>query len=180
MEEYQKEMKHLSERILLLVLDSFNISTEEMSRVMSDFPSTALQLNSYPSCPDPSRAMGLAPHTDTLLLTILNQNNTNGLQIYRDRIGWVSVHPVSGALVVNVGDLFHILSNGRFPSVLHRAVVNEARDRLSFAYFYAPSVDTLISPLSELGPRRYRSLTVKEYVQLKGTHLEKALSLTRI
>ncbi|KAI7989461.1 Gibberellin 3-beta-dioxygenase 1 [Camellia lanceoleosa] len=78
-----------------------------------------VQLNSYPVCLDPSRAMGLALHTDSSLLTLFNQSNTSGLQVLHGNNGWVIVPPLTGALAVNVGDLMHILSNGRFKTTLH-------------------------------------------------------------
>lgn len=180
METYQKQMKTLAENLLPTILKSLNIDNQEQqvllnwlstnssssstskskeNTITSTTPCTALQLNSYPSCPDPNRAMGLAPHTDTFLLTILHQTQTDaGLQIRKELGGgggggenaavWVPVRPVAGALVVNVGDLLHIMSNGRFPSVVHRAVVNQTRQRLSFAYFYGPPTDFTVSPLS--------------------------------
>lgn len=99
--------------------------------------------------------MGLAAHTDSTLLTILYQNNTSGLQVLREGIGWVTVPPIPGGLVINIGDLLHILSNGLYPSVLHRAVVNRTKHRLSMAYLYGPPSSVKISPLSKLvGPNQ--------------------------
>ncbi|XP_059644881.1 gibberellin 3-beta-dioxygenase 1-like [Cornus florida] len=181
MDEYQKKVKALAYNLFLLILESLDISKEEMDRATSVGESAgALQLNSYPPCPDPDCALGLAPHTDTLLLTVLHQSDTDGLQIFREGSGWVTVSPVAGALVVNVGDLLHIFSNARFHNVYHRAAVNRSRHRISVAYFYAPPPDSLVTPFSKLEFPRYRSLTVKEYVRIKAMHLEKALSLIRI
>ena len=186
MEDYQKKMKELAEKLLLIFLESLDISEEDyrMASVKRapDACSSALQLNSYPPCPDPNRAMGLAPHTDSLLFTIVHQSHTSGLQILREGVGWITAFPLEGALVINVGDLLHVLSNGRYRSVLHRAVVNRAEHRISAAYFYGPPPDSVISPLSgqqEVVPC-YRSVSVKEYADLKAKHKEKALSLLRL
>ncbi|KAG6407088.1 hypothetical protein SASPL_130070 [Salvia splendens] len=63
--------------------------------------------------------------------------NTNGFLVLREGARrWTTVPPHLGALVVHVGDLMHILSNGSYPSVLHRAKVNRTRHRLSVAYLY--------------------------------------------
>ena len=196
MENYQKQMKNLADKLLRIILKTLNISEEEVSFLGSnkkqgtgEAPCTALQLNSYPSCPDPTRAMGLAPHTDTSLITILHQGKINGLQILKDGERWVPVKPISGAVVVNVGDLLHILSNGGFPCVVHRAVVNRKRQRFSMAYFYSPPPDFNVSPFlsktsslnsNDIINPRYRSVTVKEYVGIKNKHLDKALSFIRI
>ncbi|XP_021277593.1 gibberellin 3-beta-dioxygenase 1-like [Herrania umbratica] len=183
-ERYQKKMKDLAEQLTHLILKSLDVSQEDLSWDVGS-PSTALQLNSYPSCPDPNRTMGLAPHTDTSLLTILHQSSISGLQIFKEGVGWLSVRPIPGALVVNVGDLLHILSNARFPSVLHRAVVNrDGCHRLSVAYFYGIPTDCNVSPLAKLlnsgHTPRYRSVTVKEYMILKSKNFEEALSLIGI
>ncbi|GAV77671.1 2OG-FeII_Oxy domain-containing protein, partial [Cephalotus follicularis] len=95
----------------------------------------ALQLNYYPACPDPERAMGLAAHTDSTLVTIVYQTSTSGLQVLKDGVGWVTVPPVDDVLVANLGDLLHMLSNGSYPIMLHRAMVNRNKDRISVAYF---------------------------------------------
>ncbi|KAL5853302.1 hypothetical protein ACOSQ3_008420 [Xanthoceras sorbifolium] len=192
MDNYQKKMRILAEQLTKLIFKSLDIYSEEEEeeeemKWWDDDPSTALQLNSYPSCPDPSRALGLAPHTDTSIITILHQSTIStggGLQIFKEGIGWIPVLPVSGALVVNVGDLLHILSNGRYTSVLHRVFVNQNWHRLSMAYFYSPPTDSSVKPLAKIlnsgQPPRYRSVTVREFISIKAKSLDKALSIIEI
>ncbi|GLU14574.1 hypothetical protein SLE2022_311350 [Rubroshorea leprosula] len=186
--EYEEEMKKLAGRLMWLVLGSLGITEEdiEWAGPKGDFheSSAAIQLNHYPACPDPDRAMGLAPHTDSTLLTILHQSRTSGLQVLKEGTGWVTVPPVPGGLVVNMGDLLHILSNGLYPSVLHRAKVNRTHQRLSIAYLYGPPSSVKICPLSKLvGPSQpplYRPVTWNEYLGTKAKHFNKALSSVRL
>ncbi|CAJ1951211.1 unnamed protein product [Sphenostylis stenocarpa] len=186
--EYEAAMKKLAAKLMCLVLASLGISKEDIKWAgpPGDFSGAcaALHLNSYPSCPDPDRAMGLAAHTDSTLLTILHQNNVSGLQVLKDGEGWEAVPPLPGGLVINVGDLLHILSNGLYPSVLHRVQVNRSRQRFSVAYLYGPPTNVEISPNAKLvGPSRpalYRSVTWNEYLGTKAKHFNKALSVVRI
>ncbi|GER39649.1 2-oxoglutarate (2OG) and Fe(II)-dependent oxygenase superfamily protein [Striga asiatica] len=143
---------------------------------------SVLQLNSYPSCPNPNRAVGLGPHTDSMLLTILHQNDTNGLQILKEGVGWITVEPVSGAMVVNIGDLMHIMSNARFRPVYHRVVPSRMRHRFTFAYFYGPSPNYVVGPLASrvLDAPRFRPMMVKDYIRLKYHHFDKALDFVRL
>ncbi|OWM75246.1 gibberellin 3-beta-dioxygenase 1-like [Punica granatum] len=187
MEAYQKAMKELSERLLDLILKSLGMPEEHIEWLSSvackgrQAPSTLLQLNSYPPCPDPTQATGLAPHTDSFLITILHQvGNINGLQVHREGTGWALIVPLEGALVVNVGDMLHIMSNGLFSSVLHRAVVDNTRHRLSFAYFYGPPAVSSISPIPRGCQSQFRSMTVREYLEMKGKDFEGALSKIRV
>lgn len=182
-------MRKLAGKLMWLVLESLGITEEDVKwanpKESFEGGSDALQMNYYPACPEPDRAMGLAAHTDSTFLTILHQNNTSGLQVYREGTGnWVTVPPTPGALVINVGDLLHILSNGVYPSVLHRAVVNRTRCRFSVAYLYGPSAGVKISPLQKLidhsHPPLYRPVTWSEYLGTKAKHFNKALSSVRL
>lgn len=186
-EDYQKRMKELAQTLVQIILKSLGgVSEEEINWIRSTLTedaTTALQLNSYPLCPEPNRAMGLAPHMDTSLVTILHQSATSkGLQMFKEGVGWVGVCPINGALVVNVGDFLHILSNAGFPSVLHRVVMKEAKQRLSVAFFYSPPSEFLVSPLVLNSGQipKYRSISVGDYVRIKASNPETALSLIRI
>ncbi|RWR73252.1 gibberellin 3-beta-dioxygenase 1-like protein [Cinnamomum micranthum f. kanehirae] len=189
MEEYEKEMKKLSGRLMLLILESLGLKKEDVKWAgpAGKFEDTcaAIQLNWYPACPDPTRAMGLAEHTDSPLITILHQSSTSGLQVFRERgQRWITVAPLSGSLVVNVGDLLHILSNARFHSVLHRAVVNRTQQRLSVAYLWGPPAHIEISPSPQLltpdRPRLYRAVSLAEYLIIKAKHFNNALAFIRL
>ncbi|PSS07492.1 Gibberellin 3-beta-dioxygenase [Actinidia chinensis var. chinensis] len=94
-------MKQLSSKLMWLMLGSLGITQEDIKWAgpNEDFKgaNAAIQLNSYPTCPDLDQFMGLAALTDSTLLTILYQNITSGLQVHQDGSGWVTVPPVPGA-----------------------------------------------------------------------------------
>ncbi|XP_052299045.1 protein SRG1-like isoform X2 [Citrus sinensis] len=92
----------------------------------------ALRVNYYPACCRPDDVLGISPHSDTSTITILMQEeDIKGLQIKHNGF-WVPVKPVTDALVVNVGDVIEILSNGKFKSIEHRAVTDKNRTRVSY------------------------------------------------
>ena len=176
MENYEKQMKVLAERLTQMMFSLMDISEEKTKWVGASNISGAVQLNFYPSCPEPNRAMGLAPHTDTSLFTILHQSRITGLQIFKEGKEWVPVHPHPNTLVVHTGDLLHLISNARFRSALHRVTVNSTRERYSVAYFYSPPLDYVVSPLVD-SVARFRDVTVKEYIGIKAKNFGEALSL---
>ncbi|KAK8286367.1 hypothetical protein V6Z11_D08G285600 [Gossypium hirsutum] len=120
-------------------------------------------------CPDADRALGLAPHTDSYLFMLLYQGNINGLQFYDDAMEWVDLELVEGALIVNIGDLMQIVSNGRFKLVLHSVVANNTRHRISKWFFYLPPWDDVVLPLKKLVEfdrlPMYRTVIWKEDVE---------------
>ncbi|CAI9118914.1 OLC1v1020543C1 [Oldenlandia corymbosa var. corymbosa] len=111
--------------------------------------------------------IGFGEHTDPQILTILKSNGVGGLQISVQDGVWVPVSPHPTAFFVNVGDVLQAMTNGKFLSVRHRAMVNWQESRMSMAYFASPSLDSRISPLAHLvtpnSPRLYRSFTWAEY-----------------
>ncbi|XP_006655972.3 1-aminocyclopropane-1-carboxylate oxidase homolog 4-like [Oryza brachyantha] len=130
----------------------------------------------YPVCPEPERTMGIVPHTDPGVLTILAQDDIGGLQVkHTDEDGasyWVDAKPLPGALVINVGDLLQIMSNDKYKSVEHRVVMNLREEpRVSSAIFYNPGRrgdSVFYGPLPELisseNPPKYRNFTMAEFL----------------
>ncbi|KAB5516020.1 hypothetical protein DKX38_026668 [Salix brachista] len=132
--------------------------------------------NLYPTCPQPELAMGMPPHSDHGLLTLLIQNGIGGLQI-QHKGKWVNVGTHSNSFLVNTGDHLEILSNGRYKSVLHRAMVNSKGTRISIAMAHGPSLDSVVSPAPELlasskgdEPAAYIGMKYKDYLELQQSN----------
>lgn len=68
---------------------------------------SVMRLNYYPPCKNPDLALGTGPHCDPTSLTILHQDQVEGLQVLVDGI-WHSVVPKEDAFVVNIGDTFMV------------------------------------------------------------------------
>lgn len=77
-----------------------------------------------------------------------------------------------------------VLSNGRYKSVLHRAIVNKSTARISIPTFYCPSSDAVMkSPdllVDEEHPETYRRYTYAEYYEKfwsRGLNSESCLDM---
>lgn len=65
--------------------------------------------------------------------------------------------------------IMKVLSNDRYKSVLHRAVVNCDKERISIPTFYCPSPDAVIGPAPQLtdtdSSTHYRNFFYSEYYE---------------
>ena len=64
-------------------------------------------MNYYPPCPQPEQVLGFKPLSDGSILTILQINEMDGLQI--KKVGkQVAVKPLPNAFIVNIGDVLEV------------------------------------------------------------------------
>ena len=80
------------------------------------------------------------------MLTVLATDTVPGLQIFHAG-AWRDVPPRPGCFVVNVGDLLHRWTGGRFLSTLHRVEKRTPEERYSAPFFCAPNLDAIIEVL---------------------------------
>ncbi|RWR81380.1 gibberellin 20 oxidase 1 [Cinnamomum micranthum f. kanehirae] len=155
--EYCEEMNRLSLGIMELLGLSLGVGRTHFREFFQGNDSI-MRLNYYPPCQKPDLTLGTGPHCDPTSLTILHQDQVGGLQVFVDR-EWRSISPRTDAFVVNIGDTFMALSNGKFKSCLHRAVVNCSTPRKSLAFFLCPGVEKVVRPPTQLvdgeNPRQY-------------------------
>ena len=105
----------------------------------------------YPAQPPASDAMGIHPHKDTNVITLLHPGDVPGLEV-RSRDGeWITPDAPSDALVVNVGEMLELWSGGEYVATPHRVVNRSGYERYSFPFFVVPNHDVVVEPLL---PRR--------------------------
>nr|XP_020180287.1 2-oxoglutarate-dependent dioxygenase 11-like [Aegilops tauschii subsp. strangulata] len=137
------------------------------ARDMSYWPCEphTFRMGYYPPCtPMPEKVLGFTPHSDMSFLTILLEvNSVQGLQIRRHG-AWIPVKPCRDALLVNVGDLLEIMTNGKYKSIEHRVTINAHKERLTVSAFHLPNYDGIVSPILETREEKLLYKTVKSRV----------------
>ncbi|KAG6383526.1 hypothetical protein SASPL_156723 [Salvia splendens] len=142
-QEYCRAMSNLSLGIMEILGMSLGVRREHFRNFFEENESI-MRLNYYPPCQRPDQTLGTGPHCDPTSLTILHQDTVAGLQVFVDD-QWRSIRPNPEAFVVNIGDTFMALSNGRYKSCLHRAVVNSESPRKSLAFFLCPKKEKVVA-----------------------------------
>lgn len=164
-EKYGEEVMRVMEKLLGLLSEGLGLNPKYI-QTLNQEPLLELRINYYPPCPQPDMVNGLKPHSDGEMLTVLFDGGVEGLQVRKDD-DWFTVTSVTGALVVNIGDLLQIVSNGKYKSAEHRVVVNTKQSRISIGMFLNPQEDVLIDAapqlIDEAHPRLYKAVKAGEY-----------------
>lgn len=111
--------------------------------------------------------MALHHHTDPGVLTLLLQDMTGGLQTLSREDGWIDVPPEDGTIVVNLGDALQVWTNDVYRAAVHRVLPMRGTGRYSTPYFYNPTSDAILKPISALNSDepKFASFTWREYIK---------------
>uniref|UniRef100_A0ACD5WGA6 Uncharacterized protein n=1 Tax=Avena sativa TaxID=4498 RepID=A0ACD5WGA6_AVESA len=93
-------------------------------------------------------SVGLSKHEDGKALTFVLQDTVGGLEVLKDG-EWVSVEPINGTIIINIGDLIQVLTNKKLKSATHRVVRKPGMHRHSMIYVVNVDADKWIEPLPE-------------------------------
>ncbi|CAN6339300.1 unnamed protein product [Urochloa humidicola] len=178
-EKYTCQLMTLCEVLLKAISRTLGLDEDHLHMAFggSDGIAACMRVNYYPKCPEPHLTLGLSSHSDPGGITLLLvDDNVKGTQVRKGNT-WVTVQPLPGAFLVNIGDQIQILSNGAYKSVEHRALANASDDRLTIAFFCNPEGDLPMAPAAQLvslaSPAVYGQPAIsfneyRKYVRTKG------------
>ncbi|KAJ0984651.1 hypothetical protein J5N97_003007 [Dioscorea zingiberensis] len=148
--EYATRTREMTKELLKAIWESLELKPDDMEEAL-DLNSCfqILVANLYPPCPQPELALGIPPHSDHGLLTVLLENGVNGLKVEHNG-KWVHVKSLPNSFLVNTGDQLEIVSNGKYKSVVHQAEVNASSTRMSLVTLVGPSLDNVVVPAPQL------------------------------
>ena len=145
---------------------------EDYFDALTTYPGADGVFNYYPGLtPELARQegpidVGLGAHTDLQCLTLLWQDQIGGLQVLNTRGEWIKAQPIPGTFVVNIGDFFMRMSNGRLKSTVHRVYNRTTQDRLSMPFFLGFNFNETCSVLptctDENNPPKYEPISCGE------------------
>lgn len=102
--EYCNRTRYVARKLLEGISESLGLEPMYIDKAMDlEKGLQVMAANYYPPCPQPDLALGMTPHSDQGLLTLLVQNNIGGLQLQHEG-KWVNVNAIQNAFLVNIGD----------------------------------------------------------------------------
>jgi len=145
-------LEALGQRLLAAMLEALELPPDHFAAAVAP-PEVLLKIIRYTGGdgdgeePDEAGGQGVGAHRDTGFLTFVHQDAIGGLQVERDgRL--IDVPPVEGTLVVNVGEMFQLVTSGYFKATVHRVVSPPSGvERISLAYFFNPKLEATLEPV---------------------------------
>lgn len=114
-EQYSEKLMGLACKLLEVLSEAMGLEKEALTKACVDMDQKVV-INFYPKCPQPDLTLGLKRHTDPGTITLLLQDQVGGLQATNDNgKTWITVQPVEGAFVVNLGDHGHVSTHFFIP-----------------------------------------------------------------
>ncbi|WP_242671938.1 isopenicillin N synthase family dioxygenase [Stutzerimonas kirkiae] len=108
-------------------------------------PPSQLRLLHYPNNEDAVDRPGIGEHTDYECFTLLKPT-APGLEVFNTDGEWISVPYDPDALVLNIGDLLELWTNGYYVATSHR-VRKVRQERYAFPLFFTVDYHTEVAPL---------------------------------
>ncbi|KAK2979706.1 hypothetical protein RJ640_002878, partial [Escallonia rubra] len=102
--EYCEKTRKVARELLRGIRKSLGLEEADMDSALNlDSGFQLFAINLYPPCPQPELAIGLPPHTDHGLVTLLLQNGVQGLEVQHNG-KWISVNALPNSFMVNTSD----------------------------------------------------------------------------
>uniref|UniRef100_A0A6N2K4R0 Fe2OG dioxygenase domain-containing protein n=2 Tax=Salix viminalis TaxID=40686 RepID=A0A6N2K4R0_SALVM len=143
--EEVSELDHIVRRMIVeslgleKYLDEHMNSTNHLLRVMK-----------YKGPETTETKLGLSSHTDKNMVTILYQNQVDGLELQAKDGSWIDLKPTPDSFVVMIGDSLYAWANGRLHSPYHRVMMRGNAARYSVGLFSVPKAGYIIKAPEEM------------------------------
>ncbi|PBB27824.1 MULTISPECIES: isopenicillin N synthase family oxygenase [unclassified Mesorhizobium] len=141
---WQSKVTAVAIRLLKAFAQSLDQPEDAFDPIYSSEPNHRMKIVRYPGRDATDGDQGVGAHKDGGFLTLLLQDDNKGLQVDYDG-SWVDVDPIPGTLVVNIGELLELASNGYLRATVHRVVTPPAGvERISVPFFFSARLDATI------------------------------------
>ncbi|RWX67567.1 isopenicillin N synthase family oxygenase [Mesorhizobium sp. M4B.F.Ca.ET.089.01.1.1] len=146
---WQSKATQVAIRLLKAFALSLDQAEDAFDAIYRDEPNHRMKIVRYPGRDATGDDQGVGAHKDGGFLTLLLQDENKGLQVEYNG-NWVNVDPIPQTLVVNIGELLELASNGSLRATVHRVVTPPPGvERISVPFFFSARLDATI-PLLDL------------------------------
>lgn len=147
-EQYLQQVLSVSEALMSIFALAAGEPEDRFHAALVNPMATLRMLHYPPQAQILNNQIGCGAHTDWGSFTLLLQDDTGGLEVQAADGEWLHADPLPGALVVNLGDMMPVWTDGAYHSNSHR-VRNRSpeRHRYSIPFFQDLNYHTRIGCL---------------------------------
>lgn len=153
---WQQAMTQMALRLLRAFAQALSLPENAFDALYGSQPNEHIKLIRYPGRHAQQSRQGVGAHKDSGFLSFLLQDQQAGLQVEVEEGRWIDASPRPDTLVVNIGELLELASNGYLRATVHRVVSPPVgSERLSLAFFLGAQLDAVV-PVYQLAPELLR------------------------
>ncbi|OMP00230.1 Oxoglutarate/iron-dependent dioxygenase [Corchorus olitorius] len=165
----------LEKKIRRMILESFGV--EKYADELIDSTNYMLRLMKYKGQQPQSNEPSLRAHYDQNMVTLLYQNEVNGLEIQTKHGEWINVKPSPDSFIVMTSESLSVWLNGRLRSPKHRVMVTENKARYCAGLFATPKGGYQVKIPEELvdeqNPLMFKPFDYEEFLDYFSSQLAK-------
>ncbi|KAL1551453.1 putative 2-oxoglutarate-dependent dioxygenase AOP1 [Salvia divinorum] len=135
-ESFSEKLSELDKIVRKMVVESLGLD-KYMDEHM-DSTDYLIRLQKYDRPRSDETELGLTSHTDKNIVTILYQNEINGLEVLSKDGQWFTSQPSLDSFVVMIGESFSAWTNGRLHAPYHKVMMSGDEARYSIGLFSVP------------------------------------------
>nr|GEW28734.1 probable 2-oxoglutarate-dependent dioxygenase AOP1 [Tanacetum cinerariifolium] len=152
-QEFSEKLSKLDQMVRMMVLESLGL--EKYMDEHMDSTNYLLRVMKYKGPETNESKLGLNSHTDKNIVTILHQNEVNGLEVQTKSGDWIKIQPSPNSFIVMIGDSLYAWTNGRLHSPYHRVMMSGEKARYSLGLFSIPKPGYVIKAPTEIVDEKY-------------------------
>ncbi|WP_239394534.1 isopenicillin N synthase family oxygenase [Frankia sp. CiP3] len=150
---FMAEMGRLARLLVRAFAESLGLPPDQLDPIFADEPRSHLKVIRYVPAPAGFAAdydQGVGAHKDGGFITfVLQEDATGGLQVADGTGGWIDATPVPGTFVVNIGEMFELVTQRYYQATVHRVISPPpGHERVSAAFFFGPRLSATLEPIA--------------------------------
>ena len=164
--ELREKIHKMGLQLLSYIEEDLGVEKDLFQNTVKNCDRTLFRILYYPALQGEEQGVRAAAHEDINLITLLPAQSSSGLEAKDSEGNWHSVNYEAGDIVVNVGDMLQMYTDGAYKSTTHRVSNpnNLNTDRMSMPLFMHPEPDF---DLKKMTAGEYLDQRLKEILKEK-------------
>ncbi|KAK8481452.1 hypothetical protein V6N13_024085 [Hibiscus sabdariffa] len=163
----------LEKTIRRMIFESFGV--DKYADELSDNMNYMLKLIKYKAPPNGEPASGIIDHRDQNMLTLLYQNEVDGLQFQNKHGEWKNVKPSPNSFIVLVGESLRAWLNGGLSPTYHHVLMKGNKARYGLGLFAGTRAGYHVKAAEELvndkNPSMFKPFDYEDYLVFYLSHV---------